>query len=204
MPEEALSELSARGADVAELMRLSSLADGAKELQAAPFEPFVRILFGMGEPLGEGSLAGFGSDADGAEGGGDSLLESSAAPHAQDGEMRSALATLGLPDAGVDRATAKKAYFEAALKCHPDTEGGDAAKFTKLTSAYEAVCARFPDHNFEPRRACRYAEIARRRSEIAATTQPIISRFGTSLAICSLSLARSPRRSSSRARRRPR
>ena len=51
---------------------------------------------------------------------------SAAAPHAQDGEMRSALATLGLPDAGVDRATAKKAYFEAALKCHPDTEGGEA------------------------------------------------------------------------------
>ena len=70
---------------------------------------------------------------------------SSAAPHAQDGEMRSALATLGLPDAGVDRATAKKAYFEAALKCHPDTEGGDAAKFTKLTSAYEAVCKRIPE-----------------------------------------------------------
>ena len=70
---------------------------------------------------------------------------SAAAPHAQDGEMRSALATLGLPDAGVDRATAKKAYFEAALKCHPDTEGGDAAKFTKLTSAYEAVCARIPE-----------------------------------------------------------
>lgn len=71
---------------------------------------------------------------------------SSAAPHAQDGEMRSALATLGLSnDGGVDRATAKKAYFEAALKCHPDTEGGDAAKFTKLTSAYEAVCARIPE-----------------------------------------------------------
>ena len=70
---------------------------------------------------------------------------SSAAQNAKDGEMRSALATLGLPDAGVDRATAKKAYFEAALKCHPDTEGGDAAKFTKLTSAYEAVCARIPE-----------------------------------------------------------
>ena len=29
--------------------------------------------------------------------------------------------------------------------CTSDLEGGDAAKFTKLTSAYEAVCARIPE-----------------------------------------------------------
>ena len=50
---------------------------------------------------------------------------------------------LGVPRSAT-AAEIKKAYRKLAKEHHPDA-GGDAAKFTKLTSAYEAVCARISE-----------------------------------------------------------